>query len=155
IKGHASPMGIVSFELAGDMHTVELMLEAWADQGKIYVALSLGLDFLFIAAYVLAIGLACALLADLLKSGMKTLSRLGWLLSWLMPVAGLLDVVENCTLIQVLTGDGSDLLAAIAKWCALVKFSLVAAGLAYSMVGLAAWFFAKEGKSAGAANDPK
>ncbi|NOZ87023.1 MAG: hypothetical protein GXP49_12315, partial [Deltaproteobacteria bacterium] len=30
IKGHASPMGIVSFELAGDMHTVELMLEAWA-----------------------------------------------------------------------------------------------------------------------------
>jgi hypothetical protein len=46
--------------------------------------------------------------------------------------------VENYALIRVLLGSPSALWPAVARWCAIPKFLLVAAGLVYLLVGVVA-----------------
>jgi len=44
----ASPRGIVSFELSGSIESAAQILKLWGPQGKVYAALSLGFDYLFL-----------------------------------------------------------------------------------------------------------
>jgi hypothetical protein len=50
-------------------------------------------------------------------------------------VAALLDAVENYALIRVLLGSNLVIWPKVAKWCAVPKFVIVAAGLAYILIG--------------------
>jgi hypothetical protein len=64
----AAPRGIVSLELAGDLEQGNRILTAWSTEGKVYAALSLGLDYLFLIVYAAFISLACVLIARNLVS---------------------------------------------------------------------------------------
>ena len=44
LKTEAAPMGIVSFELAGEISRAQSMIESWGQQGQVYAGLNLGLD---------------------------------------------------------------------------------------------------------------
>ena len=136
LKTEAAPAGIVSFEFAGNVTNAKHILASWGPQGTIYAGMSLGLDFLFLFSYAGAIGLGCVMAARGLsqRSKTKTIFLLGAPLAWGQLCAALLDAVENISLIQVLLGVESALWPALALWCAIPKFTIVAMGLLYLAV---------------------
>lgn len=131
----ASPMGIVSFEFAGELQAARDMVGSWGARGQVYAGLNLGLDYLFILAYASAIGLGCLLVARGLAGRAPVLSQLGLILAWGLLAAGALDALENYALIRVLLGSGSAAWPVVARWCAIPKFLFVAAGLLYVTAG--------------------
>lgn len=136
LNTEAAPMGIVSFELAGELSLAQSMVESWGQTGQVYAGLNLGLDYLFMVTYSSAIALGCVLAARSLSRRVESLSSAGAILAWAQFGAALLDAVENYALIQVLLGSQQALWPVVARWCAIPKFLIVAAGLVY--VGLGA-----------------
>ena len=131
----SAPLGIVSFELAGDIKLAQEIVTAWGPEGRVYAALNLGLDYLFMIAYAGTIALGCMLAARGLLKRLPLLVAPGALLAWGQIVAALLDALENYALIQILLGTEQDLWAQVARWSALPKFSLVAFGILYILLG--------------------
>jgi hypothetical protein len=136
LKTSASPAGIVSFELAGSLANVERILTAWDPMTRVFAGLDLGIDYLFIVTYVGAIGLGCVLAGERLARHARPLAAAGPWLAWAMLLAGVLDCVENYSLIRLLVGAQDDALAVLARSCAIAKFAIVVPGLLYMIVGL-------------------
>ncbi len=143
LKTAAAPSGIVSFELAGNTASAKRILDSWGAEGKMYAGLSLGLDYLFLVSYALAIALGCVLVSRGLKIIAGTLSSAGSLLAWIVLIAAILDATENYGLIKVLLGSRNDIWPALARWCSLLKFSIVGLGLLYVILGAATIWGAK------------
>ena len=135
LNTEVAPLGIVSFELAGELALAQSMVESWGQTGQVYAGLNLGLDYLFLAAYSSSIALGCVLVARSLSRRGAFLSSVGVLLAWAQFGAALLDAVENYALIRVLLGSQQASWPAVARWCAIPKFLIVAAGLVYVGVG--------------------
>ncbi|NOY77011.1 MAG: hypothetical protein GXO76_03985 [Calditrichaeota bacterium] len=136
LKTAAAPSGIVSFELAGTQTQAQNILASWGEKGRVYAGLSLGLDFLFLVAYSLLIALGCILVLPTLQAKSKFLGGVGVFLAWSQFAAALLDSVENVSLIQVLVGSRLDVWPVLAQWCAIPKFTIVAAGIVYIFLGV-------------------
>ncbi len=135
LNTEAAPAGIVTFEFAGDLDTAQSIIASWEGDSLIYAGLNLGVDYLFMAAYGMSIGLGCILVSQRLQQKRNSLSRLGVLLAWGSILAALLDALENYALIRVLLGSINEAWPTIAKWCAGVKFFLVAVGIGYVLIG--------------------
>ena len=131
----AAPRGIVSFELAGSIEKVGQILKAWGPEGKIYAALSLGLDYLFLIVYALFISLACVRIARYFKLRFSFPATCGFVLGWAQFFAALLDAVENFALINLTFDSQRESWPIIARWCAMVKFGIVGAGLVFILTG--------------------
>jgi hypothetical protein len=136
LKTEASPAGMVSFELAGTIANAERILESWDPGARVYAGLNLGLDYLFIAGYVGAIGLGCVLVGTMLGRRARLVGGAGGYLAWAIVFAGVLDCVENYALVQLLLGSRQASLAAVARWCAVPKFLVVMVGLLYVLLGV-------------------
>jgi hypothetical protein len=130
-----APLGIVSFEFAGDLDTMQLILSSWGEPGRMRAALALGLDFLFLVLYAAAIALACGRVAERWGPTESGVHRLGAALAWGALLAGVLDAVENTAGVMLLLGSQAAAWAPLAAVCAAVKFAGVAAGLAYAAIG--------------------
>jgi hypothetical protein len=135
LKTDVAPSGIVSFEFAGELSLAQSMVDSWGRTGQVYAGLNLGLDYLFLVAYAGAIGLGCALVARNLSERVEFLSLVGIILAWGQFGAALLDAIENYALIRILIGTQRDLYPVVARWCAVPKFLIVAAGLVYIIIG--------------------
>jgi hypothetical protein len=131
----ASPVGIVSFEFAGELELAKSMITSWGFEGQIYAGLNLGLDYLFLVAYGLSIALGCVLVARNLSERFDVLSIVGIVLSWGQLGASVLDAIENYGLIQVLLGSNHEIWPQVARICAGPKFVIVAFGLVYVLAG--------------------
>jgi len=134
LRSEASPAGIISYEFAGSLPAAERILAAWGEAGRVAAGLNLGLDFLFLFAYGAAIALGCSIVARNLKDRSRILGAIGVVLAWAAIAAAVLDVIENYALIRLLLGSGTSSLAALARGCATIKFSLVAVSLLYVVV---------------------
>ena len=130
-----SPRGIVSFELAGNIKQAKQILREWGPEGKVYAALSLGLDYLFLIVYALFISLACVLIARYFSLRIAFLAIWGFVLGWGQFFAALLDAIENLALINLILYSQREFWPIIARWCAIVKFGIVGAGLFYILTG--------------------
>ncbi len=135
LKSAAAPSGIVSFELAGDLATAQGMVASWSPTARVFAGLSLGLDYLFMAAYASAIALGCVLVARGLAARAGFLATAGIVLAWGQFLAAILDATENYALIQVLLGSKDALWPALSWWCAVPKFAIIGVGLLYVIVG--------------------
>ncbi len=131
-----APYGIVSFELVGNLSAAHGILQSWGETGRVYAGLNLGLDYLYIVAYSGCIGLGCVLVARSQSQQRKQFVNIGVILAWGQLVAGLLDATENYALIRILLGAETDILAVAARVCALLKFAIIGAGVAYALIGL-------------------
>jgi len=126
LRTAAAPSGIVSFELAWDSDTAHNIINSWDSNGLLFAAFGLGLDYLFMPAYALALSLGILLMMN---------GRTGWVLQvsawmgWGIFAAALLDAVENYALWIELTGTVVSPYPEIAALCASVKFALLIAGL--------------------------
>lgn len=132
LKNEVATGGIISYEFSGDLQTAQAILASWGDDGKVFAGLQLGLDYLFMPAYAMAIGLACVLVSN---SFMPALQRWGIWLAWGQWAAAGLDCLENYALIRLLIGSTNPLWPSLAYWSAAIKFALVALGLLYVLLG--------------------
>lgn len=136
----AAPQGIISFELAGSFGAVKWMLVSWDAQAKMFAALGLGLDYVFMLLYSTTIALACLWAGETLRLAGWPLARIGPGLAWGQWAAAALDAIENFALIMVLFGGLTfSRWPELARACALLKFGLIFAGLVYAFFGLAAY----------------
>jgi hypothetical protein len=135
----AAPKGIVSYELAGSITEAQRILDSWNPTARLYAAFSLGLDYLYMPAYAIAIGLACAWAAELWSKRRGWLAVVGVGLAWGLMVAALCDAVENIALVTMLLSGVREPWPALARGCAAVKFLLIGGGLAYALIGAVAW----------------
>jgi hypothetical protein len=140
LSNPAAPSGIISYELAGNVDTVQQILASWDLQAKLIASLSLGLDYLFLVVYSTAIGMGCIWALSAFLDGRSFLVTTGVLLAWGQWFAALMDGVENAALIKLLLGDIQSPWPQIAKICAIIKFALIALGLTYVIIsGLFKW----------------
>jgi hypothetical protein len=133
---HNAAQGILSFELAGDYQTAYTIMHSWGSEGRLIAGLSLGIDFLFLVVYSTLLSQACIMLALTFQDRFSLLFFIGIILAWFQWAAGILDAIENYALIQLLLGASTDLWPVTAKWCAVIKFAIVALGQLYIMMSL-------------------
>ncbi|MBB3037158.1 hypothetical protein [Hoyosella altamirensis] len=120
-----APHGIVSFEFVGDSEAAAAMLDSWGERGRIEAAFNLGLDFLFILAWVPAVAIGCLWVAQRFGRFVMALRAL----ATLQIVAGMFDMIENVALLNLLLTTPSEPWPQIAWWAALLKFSILALGV--------------------------
>ena len=128
----AAPSGIVSFELAGNIKKTAEILLSWEERADLFAAFGLGLDYLFMLFYALALALGTLLAAGRHQGWLKSL---GALAGWGALAAALFDAVENYALWQILLGALAQPWPEVAAFCAHVKFGLLSLGLFYALVG--------------------
>ena len=150
LRTSEAPWGIVSFELAGHLANSEMILASWDPTAKVSAGANLGLDYLFIVAYTVAIGLGCVLVAGGLAHNGRQWGHAGIFLSWGTILAGALDSVENYALIRLLLGSKAEILPVVARFCAIPKFVLVFLALFYVIVGALAWLVLARGRKSAA-----
>ncbi len=117
-----TPYGVISFELAKDSETAKNILDNWGEDTVNVAKYQTWMDFLFILAYVAALSFICFWVAEGNKG---ILSLAGLTIGWILPVAGLFDVIENIALLRMLNSGADDLPARIAFWMALPKFTII------------------------------
>lgn len=131
-----APAGIVSFQVAGNVTQARAVVNSWNETARICAGLSLGLDYLFMVAYAVTLGLACVWVADLSRQrGWRKMATLGVWLAWGQGLAAILDAIENLALIMVLLGPVVSPWPEIALACAVPKFVLVFGGILYALGG--------------------
>lgn len=150
LRTDAAPNGIVSFELAGNARTAILITDSWKQMSLLlsatgapnpdivnvpyaFAAFGLGLDYLFIPIYALALAFATLLAAQKHTGALRSMAVAAGYGAF---AAALFDAVENYALFQMLLGAFDTGYPAIAAFCAIVKFSLLVFGI---LVSLAAW----------------
>jgi hypothetical protein len=142
-----APAGIVSFEFAGNAARAESIMASWDGQARLYAALSLGLDYLYMVAYATAISLACIRVGKAWRRRASSVAWLGLLLAAGQWVAAVLDAVENVALLRLLFGYEAGVWPTVAWWCATVKFVLVGAGLLYVLLAGSVWLLTRQGQT--------
>ncbi len=125
----ATPKGIISFELSKNFETAKTMMQA---AGIKNMQFNTGIDFLFIIAYTSLFLVCCkALMDNYRSSGLKTL---GLIFLELSVLVGVLDLVENITMLITLGGYGSNLSVTISRWSAILKFSIAGLVVVYIII---------------------
>lgn len=134
-----SPTGeqydIVAFELAHTPGRAGQIMETWGPEGVEAAVYQTWVDFLFPFAYanLLALGILALMSA---RGDGGFLAGLGRALAYGQWVAGALDVVENVALLRVLSGAVYSGWTALAYYCALFKFGIIALALLYLLIML-------------------
>ena len=143
LKNALAPNGIVSFELAGDFSRSQAILNSWNPVARLYAALSLGIDYLYLAAYSLFLSLACFSLAQKFGSKANRFFHTGIFIAYLQLLAATLDALENFALIRLLLGSQQELFSRLAYYCASIKFLLIISGILYIITGLSRLLISK------------
>lgn len=129
-----TPAGIVDLELAGTWPRIDQILDAWRQTELLQVATTnLWIDFGFLVSYATFLALSLLLLAR----GFRRHGHPGWagfltVIAAGQWAAGLLDAVENVSLLAMLSGASSRWLPGLATSAATIKFSFVAVGVVVS-----------------------
>lgn len=133
----ANGPGMVPFELNGGQTRAEEILAEWGEDGRDAAREQLWIDYGFMLAYGTFLGLAAATVRDLCRTrGLRRLTRIGTIATYLGPAAAAFDALENACLLLTL-GGASTAFPLLATAFAICKFTLLAAALAYLIVGIA------------------
>ncbi len=142
----ATGNGVLCLEFAGDLNTAQAILAKWGESGRTQAAFQIGLDYLFLVAYSLALSLGCVMASRWCQQASKRLAAVGVALAWGAFVAGLLDAVENFAMMWGLFGAEGSWWPVVAMWCAIPKFVLVGLAAVYFVVGLGFWLRYKDSR---------
>lgn len=123
----AAPRGIISFELAATAEQAAAMIQSWQPDGVRWARVSLYVDFLFIAAYLLCLlNLTTQWLID--RPGVRE-QQLGRLAKGLFCTAAVTDLGENVSLLVALEYPQIAFWPMAATVLALIKFSCLLGGV--------------------------
>jgi hypothetical protein len=128
-----------AFELAGSVEKAQKVLddaEAADLNAREKFKAAISWDYLFIAAYLLCGVAGCLLVIKFLAAHNLSGTNIGFILIALLPLAALLDVVENDAMKRTLGGPIVSPWPQVAKWCAIPKFAIGAAVLLFGLFGV-------------------
>lgn len=127
--------GVIEFEFAWTSEQINRIFKAWGSEGKKKEAFVTYIDFLFIPCYCVFMA-GCILLVTRKLEG--KLQEIGLYMTILPFVAGIFDVIENISLLLMLTYDAFiwSLSPFIASLCATIKFSLIFIAIIFFVVAL-------------------
>jgi hypothetical protein len=129
--------GMIPFELAGSQERANEILGEWGEEGQDAARESLWIDFGFLLAYGLFLTLALASIRDLAgERRWRRLAAIGAVVVYLGALVAGFDALENACLLLTLGEAGAAFPVAAAIFAA-CKFALLAAAIAYLLVGLA------------------
>ena len=157
LRMEVAPNGIVSFELAGTPQRAQTIVDVWNGRIQtfsdgsnanafvtppgqpflynavpiIYASFGLGIDYLFMPLYALALAFGTLLASQKHASGFRSLGALAGYGAF---AAVLFDAVENFALLRILLGNSPSNDPAVAAFCASVKFGLLVLGLLYCLI---------------------
>ncbi len=141
LESKYSPLGIINFELAKNYGEAKDII---GEVGAKKMQWNTAVDFLFIVAYTSFFLLSCkALMDNYRSSGLKTI---GLIFLELSVLVGVLDLVENISMLITLGGYGSNTSVTISHWSAILKFSLAALVLFYIIVASILMYFISKKK---------
>ena len=132
LRTPAAPNGIVSYELAGTPAAAQSILDSWDARARLFAAFGLGLDYLFMPAYALALSLGILFAAG---RHAGAFAKLGAWMGWGALMAALFDAAENFALFTLLLDNLFSPWPEIAYWCASAKFGLLLLGMSYALIG--------------------
>ena len=135
IKLQAGDMnfGIVSFELAGNLNSSNEIVSYWAINNNLNLAaFSIGFDYLFILFYAGFLFLWTSILSDGFYN--KTSKNFANFIMLIIIVAGIFDMIENYSLMQVLGGSRDVPWPLMAYYFALLKFILLSIAILYNVI---------------------
>lgn len=154
LQTDTAPHGIISFELAGNVLTARSITDSWKQISLLLsatgdpepdivnvaysiAAFGLGLDYLFMPVYALALGFGSLLASQKHSTWLHSLSILA---AYGAFAAATFDALENYFLFQILLGKVGAGYPKIAAVCAVLKFGLLASGIVVCVIG---WLFPK------------
>ena len=146
IEASVSTYGILDYEFAWTSDRVEIIFSAWGTDGMDNQALAIYWDFLYIVGYV---SLALGLILLVLRRSEGKMQTLGLYFTITPFLTGILDIIENVNLL-IMLGPPTSVSATnsfIASLCALIKFSVLFAAIAYFIVALIIVIISKFKKS--------
>lgn len=126
---------IVAFELAHTPGRAGRMMETWGEDGVRAAIYQTWVDFLFPLAYANLLALGVLALMSARGDG-GLLAGLGRALAYGQWLAGILDWIENGALLRVLSGAVYSGWTALAFYCAILKFGIIALALVYLLIML-------------------
>lgn len=156
LRTPAAPNGIVSFELAGSPLQAQAITDEWKRSSLllsevageanleivnipyVFASFGLGIDYLFMPVYALALAFGTLLAAGRHGGWFKTLGAVAGYGAF---AAALFDAVENYALFQILLNRVYSPYPEIAYDCASIKFGLLIFGLLYALMG---WLSSKK-----------
>ena len=130
-----SPYGVASLEVA-NADKAKKIVDSWQGEAREDAFLNLGLDYLFLFLYPIAISLACNLLARSFEN--NWIRSLGLWLSVVSLLSIILDAVENYAIIQMLKTEVFEPWADVSRFCAIPKFLIITIGLLYVILTFSA-----------------
>lgn len=128
-------------EAAQNASDLKEKMNAWGPSVCARLGFSLGFDYLFMAAYVTAIGFGCAVVAGRARAW---LHLLGMILAYAQIAGGLIDATENASLIRLLSDGFDQQLMSIARLATASKFAIPLAGIGYILI---AWPLSRWGRA--------
>jgi len=118
----AAPLGIVSFQLAGDVAHASAILQSWGASGKHAAYLNLYLDFPYLVVYSWILSLLCSARAETARPPGAVIGRVLSRGAWF---AGFFDAAENIALLHELERGVTASAAQFAWAAASVKFAIL------------------------------
>ena len=135
LQTSAAPKGIVSFELARTLAQTEAILDSWNTDARLYAALSLGIDYLFLVLYSSFLFLLISKVSHTTENP-AWIERFGNYIAQLQILAGVFDALENYFLLRLLFGMYSEIFSKLAFLFASLKFGFIALGILYMVAVL-------------------
>ena len=132
LKNEIATNGIVSFELAGSLQNSIDILNSWDANAKLYAGIGLGFDYLFMLMYSLLLYVLVKYLTS--KFSNYSVIKFGNILAIFMLIAGMLDAIENYSLIQLYLGNLDQMFSTVAYYSATLKFSVIGIGITYILI---------------------
>lgn len=136
MSNEQAPLSVSSFGTAGSVARAREMMASWDERARLWGAFGIGFDFLNLALYATAAGMACAWVAESFRAaGRRGLSSLGVLLAWGQFAAVAAGAVQNGVMMSLLTGAGSEAWVDASYWATIIKLALLILGPAYALFG--------------------
>lgn len=131
---------VLRFEFVGNEEEAERLVKAWTPEQREAIRRSLIRDFLYIPVYTWGTWLVCQMAAGAYAAAQPFWFKAGLLLGMAQIATLVLDVVENVALLRLLPKSGTQAVRIgyceprVATLAALLKWTLVTAGLFYAIV---------------------
>ena len=135
IEASVSTYGILDYEFAWTSDRVEIIFLTWGSDGINNQSLAIYWDFLYIVGYA---SLTLGLILLVLRRSEGKMQTLGLYFTITPFLTGIFDVIENVNLL-IMLGAPTSVSATnsfVASLCALIKFSVLFAAIAYFIVAL-------------------
>lgn len=135
----SAPLGLTSLQLSWNSENARRILESWSAQMRVAVGAAVGLSFLHIFAYPTALAFTCLLARHVFQLSSWSLARYGRQLAQAQMAVLALELVKTLSLLMMIAQAPDAPWPQLATISATLKYPLVVAGVAYSLLGLVLW----------------